>query len=264
MAIVGGPPRMRLFPALVAVLGLLVFLKISGLALDGRYSLNAVSTAIAQNVPQAPQGESQGAAQDAGSQADGAKAAGDGAEAPTVQVETTTNSSLPQPRLEGTLEAGQGVRLNPPTKAVSTAELALLESLRKRRSELEARASALEVRENLLKAAEQRIDEKLKALKVFDAKIEARFKAQEKAKNDQFANLVSMYENMKPKDAARIFNRLESVVLLNVASRMSPRKLAPVLSRMESAAAERLTMEIARAATSAGPSTGELESLATN
>jgi len=246
--------RMRLIPALVTVLSLLVILKISGLALKGRYSLDAVSTASAQNAPETAEGGAAGA--DASNDA--------AAEEPPLDITTTTNPDQPQPRLDGTIEEGQRIRLNRPTRSVSAAELALLESLRKRRAELEARASALEMRENLLKAAEQRIDEKLKSLKAFDSKIEARFKQREDEKNEQFANLVSMYENMKPKDAARIFNRLETGVLLNVASRMSPRKLAPVLSKMESASAERLTMEIARAATSADTPAGELESLAVN
>ncbi|VAW11373.1 Flagellar motility protein MotE, a chaperone for MotC folding [hydrothermal vent metagenome] len=256
---------MRLFPALVAVLSLLVVLKISGLALDGRYSLNAVSTAIAQSVPETSPDAAADAAQGAGSEADGEGAAqAEANKKPPLEVNTNAGASEPQPQLDGTIEAGRRIRLNRPGREVSSAELALLESLRKRRAELDARAAALEMRENLLKAAEQRIDEKLSALKVYDSKIEARFKKQEDAENEQFANLVSMYENMKPKDAARIFNRLETVVLLNVASRMKPRKLAPVLSRMESASAERLTMEIARSATSTRPPAGELESLTAN
>jgi len=249
-----GTLRLRLIPALVAVLSLLVVLKISGLALKGRYSLDAVSTAWAQNAPET--GEGQNGEAEAGEDGE--------PEEPPLDITTTTNPDQPQPRLDGTIEEGQRIRLNRPTKPVSRAELALLESLRKRRTELDARASTLEMRENLLRAAEQRIDEKLKSLKAFDSKIQARFQQQEDEKNEQFANLVSMYENMKPKDAARIFNRLETGVLLNVASRMSPRKLAPVLSKMESASAERLTLEIARAATSAGSPAGELEALAAN
>lgn len=251
MADSGGNIRMRLFPALVAVLSLLVVLKISGLALEGRYSLDAVSTASAQQAPDPSGGQ-------------GAGATGGAADKPPLEIDTSSGADRPQPRLDGTVELGRRIRLNRPTREVSAAELALLESLRKRRIELDARDRALEMRENLLKAAEQRINEKLKSLKVFDSKIEARFKQQKEAENKKFANLVSMYENMKPKDAARIFSRLETGVLLSVASRMSPRKLAPVLSKMDSASAERLTMEIARAATGSGSSASELESLAAN
>jgi len=246
--------QMRLFPALVAVLGLLVFLKLSGLAIDGGFTLEAISTATAQDA----QGAGDAPSQDAPENAEAAN------EEPPLEVNTTTNANEPQPRLDGTVAEGRRIRLNRPTKEVSSAELALLESLRKRRVELDARANALEMRENLLKAAEKRIDEKLEALKVFDARIEEQFKKQESAENEQFAGLVSMYENMKPKDAARILSRLETDVLVSVATRMKPRKLAPVLSKMDSASAERLTVEMAQAASPSDAPPGELAPVASN
>ena len=48
----------------------------------------------------------------------------------------------------------------------------------------------------------------------------------------QFAGIVAMYENMRPKDAANIFNNLEMNVLLQVAKMMPPRKMAPILAEM--------------------------------
>ncbi|MBZ0218410.1 MAG: hypothetical protein K8F25_17770, partial [Fimbriimonadaceae bacterium] len=54
-----------------------------------------------------------------------------------------------------------------------------------------------------------------------------------------------MYEMMKPKDAARIFNRLDLPILIDVVSQMKARKMAAILAAMESEAAERLTIEIA-------------------
>jgi flagellar motility protein MotE (MotC chaperone) len=56
---------------------------------------------------------------------------------------------------------------------------------------------------------------------------------------------VTMYENMKPKDAARIFDRLSLPILLKVVRQMKPRKMADILARMSPEAAERLTVAIA-------------------
>lgn len=253
--------QFRPFTALMAILGLVVVLKVSGLVLDGRFALNPISQATAQDA-EAPADGAAAANSEAG------EAAEDTAEADQpVDVKTATSSDLQQPVLDGTMEKGKRIRLNRPTREVSKAELSLLESLRKRREELDGRANALELRENLLAAAEKRINEKLKALQEFDSKIEARVQQKKKADTEQFAGLVSMYQNMKPKDAARIFSRLDTNVLVGVANRMSPRKLAPILAKMESASAERLTIEIARAASSNGALggvNGELESLATN
>jgi flagellar motility protein MotE (MotC chaperone) len=58
--------------------------------------------------------------------------------------------------------------------------------------------------------------------------------------------VVSMYETMRPKDAARIFDDLDLSVLMEVANLMKPAKLADVLAQMKPEPAKRLTMELAR------------------
>jgi flagellar motility protein MotE (MotC chaperone) len=54
---------------------------------------------------------------------------------------------------------------------------------------------------------------------------------------------------MKPKDAAKVFDRLEMPVLLEIASQIAPRKMSDILGLMQTDAAERLTVELARRAT---------------
>ena len=41
-----------------------------------------------------------------------------------------------------------------------------------------------------------------------------------------------MYENMKPRDAAKIFDRLEMSVLLEVASQIKPRTMSEIMAQM--------------------------------
>lgn len=57
-----------------------------------------------------------------------------------------------------------------------------------------------------------------------------------------------MYENMKPRDAAKIFDRLEIGVLIEVASQINPRRMADILAQMVPDTAERLTVEFANRA----------------
>ena len=57
-----------------------------------------------------------------------------------------------------------------------------------------------------------------------------------------------MYEGMKPKDAAKVFDRLEMPVLFEIASQIAPRKMADILGQMSPDVAERLTVEMARRA----------------
>ena len=54
-----------------------------------------------------------------------------------------------------------------------------------------------------------------------------------------------MYENMKAKDAAKIFDRLDLRILVEVANAMNPRRMSDILGLMTPEAAERLTVELA-------------------
>ena len=54
-----------------------------------------------------------------------------------------------------------------------------------------------------------------------------------------------MYENMKAKDAAKIFDRLDTHVLLDVSSQINPRRMSDILAQMAPEAAEKLTVELA-------------------
>jgi flagellar motility protein MotE (MotC chaperone) len=54
-----------------------------------------------------------------------------------------------------------------------------------------------------------------------------------------------MYENMKAKEAAKVFDRLELRILVEVVNMMNPRRMSDILALMSTEAAERLTIEIA-------------------
>jgi flagellar motility protein MotE (MotC chaperone) len=139
---------------------------------------------------------------------------------------------------------------------LSPAERALLERLQERRQELDARNRDLELRENLIKDAEKRLENRIDELKDVENRING--KGGEQAA--KFKSLVVMYEGMKPKDAARIFDKLDQAVLVDVANAMNPRKLADVLALMNAEMAQRLTVELARrnAATERGLPPGDL------
>ena len=144
-----------------------------------------------------------------------------------------------------------GVVVYPPEQqlqAISPSERAILERLQARRQELEARAREVEIRESLLKAAEKRIESRVEEAKATEAKVSAANgqKAEEDAA--RFKGIITMYESMKPKDAAKVFDRLEMSVLYEIASKIAPRKMSDILGLMQPEAAERLTVELARRA----------------
>jgi flagellar motility protein MotE (MotC chaperone) len=128
---------------------------------------------------------------------------------------------------------------------LSAGERAVLERLQERRQELEARARELEIRDGLLKAAEKRIETRIGELKELEAQINAATQKKEEAEVARFKSLVTMYENMKAKEAARIFDRLELRILIDVASQINARRMSDILAQMSPEAAERLTVELA-------------------
>lgn len=142
----------------------------------------------------------------------------------------------------------------------SEAERAVLERLQSRRQELDARAREIEIRESLLKAAEKRIETKVDELKGVEAGIKTATDQKGEAEIARFKGIVTMYEGMKPKDAAKIFDRLEMPVLFEIASQIAPRKMSDILGLMQPEAAERLTVELARRAQGGErtPATAEL------
>ena len=137
--------------------------------------------------------------------------------------------------------AGDGAAEAP----VSAAEKALLLDLRARRQELDAREAALALRETVLAATEKRLAARADELMTLQTKLEALEKARRDRNESNWGELVKVYEGMKPKDAATIFNDLDLAVLLPVLDRMKAAKTAIVLAAMQPDRARLATTRLA-------------------
>ncbi len=129
--------------------------------------------------------------------------------------------------------------------AGSAATVDVMGSFTRRRAELDARERSLVMRENVLKAGEARVDQKIADIKALQAQMQSLLTQRDAKQDAQIASLVKTYSAMKPKDAARIFNSLDDKVLLPVAKGMKSDVLAPVLAAMNSDAAQKLTEKLA-------------------
>ncbi len=143
--------------------------------------------------------------------------------------------------------AGAAIPLEP-GRIASPGERAVLERLQTRRQELDTRNRELEMRENLLKVAEKRLEAKVSELRNTESRVNTAMGTRDKVEAERFKSIVSMYENMKPKDAARIFDRLDMKILVEVSTQINPRKMSEIMAQMSSDAAERLTVELANRA----------------
>jgi len=132
-----------------------------------------------------------------------------------------------------------------PLDGADGSQAQLQERLTERREELDSRSSELDMRMALVEAAEKRIEERTAALEVLEARINAMVDEKRTLEEAQFKAVVTMYEAMKPKDAAAIFDQLEMSVLLRVARAINPRKMAPIMAKMDPLKAKDLTAGLA-------------------
>lgn len=130
-------------------------------------------------------------------------------------------------------------------QVASASEVDVVNSLSKRRRELDKRESQLNTQANMITAAEQRVDAKIAQLKQLQAQITQLLGQRDEVQKAQVAALVKTYSTMKPKDAARIFNDLPDDVLVPVARDMKSDQLALVLASMNADNAKALTIKLA-------------------
>jgi flagellar motility protein MotE (MotC chaperone) len=226
----------RVLPVVLIAIFSLAVLKVAGLVLDGGYVFDYQ-----------PQTSQKSWAQDTlnfpgGSKFDPADITGSTHEKPKEEA-AKPPAAVPE------VAKPEGVVVYPEqSQPVSASERAILERLQSRRLELEARAREIDIRESLLKAAEKRIDSRVEELKAVESRITTATDQKNESDAARFKGIITMYEGMKPKDAAKVFDRLEMSVLFEIASQIAPRKMSDILGLMAPEAAERLTIEMARRA----------------
>ena len=104
------------------------------------------------------------------------------------------------------------------------------------------------MRENLLKAAEKRLEGRVAELKELEARVNTAMQQKDEAEAARFKNLVTMYENMKAKDAAKIFDRPRPARSCRGRDPDQSAPMSDILAQMSPEAAERLTVELANRA----------------
>jgi flagellar motility protein MotE (MotC chaperone) len=228
--------NIRVIPVvLIAILGLAV-LKVAGLVIDGGYVFDyqpqSTRPSWAQENFNFPMGSKTERADITGAVHEKPKEEAAKPDAPAPEVTKPDGVVMPPE----------------PAHSVSASERAILERLQSRRQELEARAREIDIRESLLKSAEKRIESRVEELKAIEARIATATGQKNEADAARFKGIITMYEGMKPKDAAKVFDRLDMTVLLEIASQIAPRKMSDILGLMTTEAAERLTVELARRA----------------
>lgn len=215
--------RIRLIPVTIFVATLMLSVKLGNIwsTLTDSVNVVQVKTATAQQAP--AKSEAMQAKPEA-MQAPMEEASAEGRPLKTTESEETDTNDISK---------------------LSYSEIRLLQELAARRKTLNKREKQLDQREVLLKAAKQKLVEKQEELKKIKLDIKSLLDLKNKEELQRINRLVSIYSNMKPKDAATIFNELDMGVLLDVMQTMKERKIAPIIAAMNAKRARQLTQQLA-------------------
>lgn len=167
---------------------------------------------------------------------------------PATQVSDT--SDVPSPVTDETEQSSSetcvATEFLSDQTGLSQYEIQVLRNLADRRDELEDREADLDTRELTISAAELRLNDQIDELKELETSIQGLLDQLDQKNDEQLDSLVKVYESMKPKDAARIFDTLDDELMLSLADRMKPAAMAAVLSYMSPDRARTLTQLMAQ------------------
>lgn len=209
----------RLLPAVIGVAAILLALKAGGLAFPAH-----AQTAAAPAKPAAA----------AAAKTD-----------PTAAINAALPLPKPDPNAAAEAKSQNDVPPELASAGVTPAQMDVLTSLADRRDVLDERQRQLDLQANMLTSTEKRVDGKIAELKALQAKIEALLDQRDERDTAQLDALVKIYTAMKPKDAARIFEKLDDTVRIPVAGKLKPDVIAGILAQLPAEVAQKLTVQLA-------------------
>ncbi len=232
-------PFLRLLPLLIIGAGVMLSVRVNDIR---KGFLDGASLRVAGEL-QAQQPDTRAAAPDQLAQAPTPDASTQTAQAPgqpsgpaSSPAPATQAKPPPPPPPGGTTDPG----------ALSQTEMDVLQKLTERRNAIDAREKDVERREAMLKAAEDQIERKISEMRTLQNTIEGLLRQYNDQEDNKMRSLVKIYENMKPKEAAKIFEQLDMPIMLEVVERMKEQKVAPILAEMDPARARVITSELAQ------------------
>ncbi len=238
--------RFRLLPATIAIGSLLLVSKSLGLAMayfPGHWALAEAVVPLAGAASAAEASHGDKAEAKPGAKPSGPQSTASAAPPAAGPPSSTTSAAS----------------ADPAPAPISAEELRLLQDLRGRRQEWDAKDRALTEREGVFNAAEQRLVARASELSALQTRLEQLEKSRVERDDANWAGLVKVYETMKPRDAASIFNDMDMPVLLQIVDRMKETKTAAIFGSMLPDRARLLTAQLAakrsRTTTVADPAT---------
>ncbi|MFK7761917.1 MAG: MotE family protein [Roseobacter sp.] len=106
----------------------------------------------------------------------------------------------------------------------------MLAAFQKREDRIEKLEREIAIREKALTIADQEIEKRLQVLEQAEQSLRAMLALADTAAEDDLLTLTTVYENMKPKDAAALFEEMEPAFAAGFLGRMRPDAAAGIMA----------------------------------
>lgn len=151
--------------------------------------------------------------------------------------------------------AGQAFARSTPTEEVKTEQAtvcetpgdlsAMLAAFEEREQRLKTRETQIASRMQALSVADRKIEEKLAALSAVEADLKETLALADGAAEQDITRLTSVYESMKPKDAAALFEQMDPEFSAGFLGRMKPASAASILAGLSAERAYTISVILA-------------------
>lgn len=158
-------------------------------------------------------------------------------------TETAQDPAAPTelPPIQNIQLDNQGLTLKLDFMNLTPSDIKVLESLFDYREKIKQKAREVVQKEDQLQIVESRIQQQLTELKRIQGEVTALLDTYDEQEEKKLLLMVKIYENMKPDQAAQIFNTLPEDRLLSLLKRMKESKSAAIMANMNPSQASHLT-----------------------
>ena len=118
----------------------------------------------------------------------------------------------------------------PPPRELTDEEREVLEELRKRRSDIEAKRQRLSKTEERLQTLRDKMGEDMGRMERYRDQIQTSLEKEEQLRTEKMNHLVSVYSNMNPEKAAERIDRMERETAVKLLSGMTGKAAGRILS----------------------------------
>ena len=130
-------------------------------------------------------------------------------------------------------------------QADTTDTTALLDAIRAREKRVQEQELKQQLRAKSLDVAQHEIERRIEALEMAEKRLRATLAQADTAAEDDVARLTTVYENMKPKDAAALFEAMEPAFAAGFLGRMRPDAAAGIMAGLNPQAAYTISVILA-------------------